>query len=201
MPPTRIAAPCACCGREGLRLSTGLCRACYTRKRRRGTTDRVVQPSFEERFWTKVAKVDGDGCWEWLGSRVGSGKPEARYGQFASGDTQLKAHRVAWELTNGPIPEGMLACHRCDNPGCVRPSHLFLGTPKDNSVDMVEKGRGWKHDGALCPRAKLTPEQVAEIRSKYVHGQYGYKRLGAEYGMDPGTIERIIKRETWREYA
>jgi hypothetical protein len=166
-------------------------------------TGRMLPQKFDERFWAKVAVVPGDGCWEWTASRVGRNRPGGGYGQFwcSEKQTQLKAHRVAWEQANGPIPAGMLVCHRCDNPGCVRPDHLFLGTPKDNTVDMVQKGRDWKHAGALCPRAILTESQVREIRRKYVHGVYGYKRLGAEYGVNPNTIERIVKLETWRELA
>jgi hypothetical protein len=169
---------------------------------RDAATGRMLRQDFDTRFWSKVAYVDGDGCWEWTASRVGPDRPGGGYGQFwcAERKTQLKAHRVAWEQKNGPIPDGMLVCHRCDNPGCVRPDHLFLGTPKDNMVDMVQKGE-WKHGGVLCPRAILTEQQVREIRAKYVRGSYGYKRLGKEYGVSPGTIEVLIKGRTWRSLA
>ncbi len=94
-----------------------------------------------ERFWEKVAKADGDGCWLWtgaIGKRWG-------YGTIKSGVRTRSAHRVAWELTNGPIPAGLCVCHRCDTPACVRPTHLFLGTAADNMRDMYTKGRKtWK---------------------------------------------------------
>lgn len=92
---------------------------------------------WEERFWPKVKKTKK--CWIWTGAlrRPGS------HGLFAvSGSKSIGAHVAAWIITYGPIPEGMKVCHHCDNPPCVRPSHLFLGTQKDNLQDMSRKGRG-----------------------------------------------------------
>ncbi|WP_223643966.1 HNH endonuclease [Corallococcus sp. EGB] len=86
-----------------------------------------------ERFWEKVRK--GEGCWEWTLAHLRG------YGVFTANGKHLRAHRVAWELTNGPIPEGVLVCHHCDNPGCVRPDHLFLGSNADNNADRDSKGR------------------------------------------------------------
>jgi hypothetical protein len=101
------------------------------------------------RFWRCVLKKEGDGCWEWVSNRskAGHGSKRARqrgegYGYFMfNWETKMLAHRYSWELHHGPIPKGMLVCHRCDNPPCVRPDHLFLGTYKDNAHDMVAKGR------------------------------------------------------------
>lgn len=90
--------------------------------------------STSERFW---AKVDfGDECWNWTGGRF-----ENDYGAFQLDGKAVRAHRVAWELINGPIPEGLIVCHHCDNPGCQRPNHLFLGTHADNAQDRERKGR------------------------------------------------------------
>lgn len=85
-------------------------------------------------FWSLVDKT-GD-CWTWLGAKTDRG-----YGVIAVGRKQHRAHRLAWELTNGAIPDGMFVCHHCDNPSCVRPDHLFIGAPLDNTLDMVAKGR------------------------------------------------------------
>jgi hypothetical protein len=88
----------------------------------------------EERFWSKVERTDG--CWKWLGQIAGNG-----YAAFSMHNRLRSAHRVAWEFTNGPIPDGMWVLHHCDNPLCVRPDHLFLGTVVDNNRDTVAKRR------------------------------------------------------------
>lgn len=96
-------------------------------------------------FWHKA--LVGDGCWEWQASTYGIG-----YGQFHRDGVMTPAHRMAWQLTHGSIPDGMVVCHRCDNPPCVRPDHLFLGTNKDNSRDMVAKGRHKEQRKTHCPK-------------------------------------------------
>ena len=89
-----------------------------------------------DRFWPMVEK--GDGCWLWLGTKRG----ERPYGMFWMDGHHRPAHAVAWELAHGePFPAGMDACHHCDNPPCVRPDHIFPGTPSDNAKDAVRKGR------------------------------------------------------------
>lgn len=125
----------------------GVCAMERTRERN-GTYVREAMP---ERFWRRVRQ--GSGCWEWQGTRTAQG-----YGGFRIGGTMRKAHRVAWELTHGPIPpgagpHGTCVLHRCDNPGCVRPDHLFLGTNRDNARDREAKGRTARANLLLGPEA------------------------------------------------
>jgi len=107
-----------------------------------------------ERFWQHVRKARG--CWEWTGTKSPRG-----YGVIhnrGGSPPQPRAHRVSWEIHFGPVPTGLLVCHRCDNPMCVNPAHLFLGTNQDNSDDMVAKGRQCKGERHL---SRLHPERLA----------------------------------------
>lgn len=137
------------------------------------------------RFFPKVQKTTR--CWLWTGSRYPNG-----YGYIYLGPEQGRsrgryeaAHRVSWRLHKGEIPTGLRVLHKCDNRRCVRPGHLFLGTSQDNSVDMIQKGRG-------C--AKLTPVEVALIRSTPRH-TYG---LAQRLGVSRDTIYKVRNGRTWK---
>jgi hypothetical protein len=103
-------------------------------------------------------------------------------------------------MVNGPIPEGLVICHRCDNPSCVNPAHLFLGTHADNVADKMRKGRHRTnpHKGEDHRSAKLTQEQVLEVRRRFAVGGISKAALGREYGVTQTTIDHIILRATWR---
>ena len=149
-----------------------------------------------DRFWRYVQK--GDGCWEWSAARNGLG-----YGAFGlNRDDMMPAHRFSWELHFGPIPSGLFVCHHCDNPPCVRPDHLFLGTPLANVRDMVRKGRArtGDHKGERNANARLTDDQVREIRVRRSAGERA-KDLAAEFGVTPPLISYIARRTAWRHIA
>lgn len=138
--------------------------------------------SIKERFWAKVKK--GKGCWHWTANSYLFG-----YGQFWIGKKAYLAHRASYLFSRGSIPDGVCVLHRCDNPGCVNPRHLFLGTHTDNMRDKCRKGRA----GRL-----LTIPKVKEIRRLYSTGCYSQADLGRRYGVAGELIRRIVRKESWR---
>lgn len=154
-------------------------------KCQRGEWDLKTFEPREQRFWKYVHKTDG--CWIWTGFRDEDG-----YGRF---DSSI-AHRVSWELRNGAIPSGMSVCHRCDNPNCVNPEHLFLGTPLDNSRDMVAKGRSAR--GTKQHSSKLTPQIVIEIRRLYAPGIFGKKDVATKLGVTLSSVHDVLRGRSWR---
>jgi hypothetical protein len=160
--------------------------------------DRWSPENTERRFWARVAQAgSNDGCWEWQGRR----QDGTRYGQTTRFSRPTSAHRLAWILTHGEIPDGLVVCHRCDNPPCCRPDHLFLGTPAENSADMVAKGRSVTRRGLASSSAKLTAEQVREIRSRYVPRKVSTHELAREYGVGAMSIHRIVTRQSYQDIA
>lgn len=163
--------------------------------------------SASERLQAATSPVPFTGCLLYTGAGVPRG-----YGVIYYNGRQQYAHRLAWEIENGPIPDGLFVLHECDVPGCVNPSHLFLGTPKDNTQDMLRKGRCTAgapygdrnpmrvHDGLLSGEksgaAKLTASQVESIRARYATGET-QTSLAEEFRVRQGHISRIIRRTAW----
>lgn len=152
----------------------------------------VSRSNTPDDFWKRVDK-SGE-CWIWTGQLKNEG-----YGSFRMNGTQWRSHRLAWTLLVGPIPEGMVVCHNCpggDNPACVNPAHLFLGTRADNNHDMAAKGR--VRQGEQHPYARLTEDLVRKIRSAYIPRQYSYKRVAAQFGIPLTTVEETIRGIRWK---
>ena len=131
-------------------------------------------------------------CIEHQGSRWKTG-----YGRTSVKGKWTAAHRLAYIEANGPIPEGMCVLHRCDNPPCVNPDHLWLGTFADNNRDRSEKGRGADVRGEKNPQAKVTWAVVLEMREKWAAG-ISPKELAAEYGLSRCNVSKIVNRSIWR---
>lgn len=172
---------------------------------------RIKKP-FLERFWNRVDKGGSipshvpklGKCWNWKASKDRKG-----YGICHSG-TYDRAHRVMWKVMLGDIPAGLCVLHKCDNPSCVNPDHLFLGTNIDNVKDRQSKGRtarGERHRSVTRPEtvprgeksgmAKLTEKDVIEIRNSYIPFKVGAWRLGKRFGVTKQTVFEILKREIW----
>lgn len=151
----------------------------------------------EERLWSRVAINDKTGCWEWTGHRstVHGAKWHGTIATERSNNERV--HRVVYEWLVGSIPLGMFVCHHCDNPVCVNPAHLFVGTQRDNMRDMVVKGRSNKLFGIDCPWSKLTPERIDRARKLHDSGMT-MAEIGTVYGVHKGTIQKALSGETWR---
>lgn len=141
------------------------------------------------RFWAKVKKTNS--CWEWQGLL------SLGYGHFFATSKKRKlAHRHAWELTNGPIPDGLCCLHKCDNRRCVNPDHIFIGTKGDNNRDMFAKGRNVVTRGNDRKTAKLNPEKVREIRKQIDAGRSN-AAIGRDFGVGYSAIRAIRFNQTW----
>ncbi len=143
-----------------------------------------IYESLEHRFWSKVKRGTLEECWEFLASR-----DKAGYGTFGIGrGKSFRAHRVCWEITNGKIPLGKHVLHKCDNPSCCNPEHLFLGTNSDNVRDKVLKNR---------QTSKLTPEMVREIRMLSNDGERSFV-IAQRFQISPQTVCDILKGRRWK---
>lgn len=152
-----------------------------------------ANPSGADRFWRKVDQ-SGD-CWLWMGSRHPQGHG---YSVIPGTGRVTYAHRVAWMLTHGDIPPGLEVCHKCDNPPCVRPDHMFLGTHLDNMRDSAAKKR--HQYGERSVHAKFTEDDVRTIRRRHAAGE-GITAMSREYGVYHGAISAICLRRNWKHVA
>ena len=147
--------------------------------------------SIEKRFWDKVVPILS-GCWIWTGATNADD-----YGRFSISGRNHHAHRVSWEIHNGPIPTDMWVLHKCDTPSCMNPEHLFLGTHQDNMDDMVDKGRASSCLGESNPNTKLTEEQVLEIRELLANTDMLQREIAELYDVCQMAISEINTGRRW----
>jgi DNA-binding XRE family transcriptional regulator len=166
-----------------------------------------MRQTLADRFWSKVDKRGPDECWLWRSAVSKNG-----YGAFGIGKRgHFGAHRIAWELTNGRIPRGggshgTCVCHRCDNPLCVNPAHLWLGSCADNLRDMRDKGRQGRGEvmarrGEANGFSKLTEQLVRDIRANYVLCRVTQRELALRFSVGRSTISYIINGKLWPHVA
>lgn len=146
-----------------------------------------------ERFEEKYIPEPNSGCWLWIGADDNKG-----YGHIKVNGSTIKAHRLSFNLHKGEIPVGLHVLHTCDNPICVNPDHLFLGTHQDNMLDRQVKGRNpLTLYGEDNPAHKLTGRQILDIRNKYLPRKYSVRRLAKEYNVSFQLIQKIVTNQVW----
>lgn len=152
----------------------------------------------QDRLKSMVVINPVSGCWEWQGTKHNG------YGRTITGSRKdgtrrtISAHRLSYEVWNGNIPEGYEVCHKCDNPACINPDHLFVGTRQDNIDDRERKGRNVIKVGEEQPKAKLTKKAVKDARWEHAYKGTSFQRLANRYGVNKKTIENAINGVTWK---
>lgn len=161
-------------------------------------TSQGLSPTFQERFWSKVAIIPYDkGCWIWTAS-TGSGG-YGQIGRWKECDPPVGAHVASWILNRGPVPYGVCVLHKCDNPICVNPDHLFLGSMSDNTADMMRKGRhviGVRHRHEKNHNSKLNWDKVAEIRRLRSCGN-SYRKIAEKMGVSQSLARQVGAGIIW----
>lgn len=182
---------CTVDGCEKNRFGYGFCSKHYRRYIKYGNplyTKRIIGDD-KSRFFEKVKKTDN--CWEWIPPKNQDG-----YGNFRVNKKNYRAHRYSYLLHYGVFDLSLKVCHRCDNPGCVNPSHLFLGTVQDNSTDMVMKNR--QAVGENASRVTLTEEKVRDIVNKFNAGVMDVNVASKKYNITTSHVYRLVKKQQWR---
>lgn len=188
---------CKICNKKAVRRH--LCKKHYLFELKIGNKVNGIEPIVRFRKKVKINKKNG--CWEWQGYRDRNG-----YGTFSTKFKMMKAHRFSYEYYNKKIPDNMLVCHTCDNPCCVNPEHLWLGTDCDNHRDMVKKGRFRTVYGEDCGSSKLSNNEVLHIRIFFNKNKNKMTKVkiirlfSKKHEVSTVTIERILYNSTWKKF-
>ena len=167
------------------------CWAHYERQRKYGAFDLPVKKSLFQMFAESVEVDEPDKCWLWQGNFLKTG---LGYGRINANRKSHMAHRLSYEFLVGPLEDGLLALHKCDNPRCVNPHHLYAGTHKDNAIDRATRKPNSYAVGANAAKAKLTEDQVISIRQD----ERSCYALAKQYGVTPGLISMVKNRKVWK---
>lgn len=170
----------------------GLCASHYHHAKVQGELPDIVKLTPEEKFLSMHEVCPETGCWNWV-----KGTDTCGYGIFypyGAAAPKIRAHRYSYMIHKGPIPEGLYVCHTCDNPGCVNPDHLWLGTHTENMRDKERKGRGHDRSGSSNVKAKITEEIALEI----YNAEGTNKEIGARFGLDHQLVYRIRTKRMWK---
>jgi hypothetical protein len=193
---------CTVKGCEKELTARGLCAMHYMRLRTKGSTDNP-KPKPEKRFWSKVDKKSSDECWNWLAGSDGAPSNGINYGGFWIDGKGMRAHVFSYKLHKGKVPDGMVVMHICDNPRCVNPCHLKLGTQAENIQDAIAKGRFIQHKnrnirkakGSAHHNSKLTEDDVRSIRSdQFKTGT----EAARQFGISVANACLIRKHKAWK---
>jgi len=153
-----------------------------------------LNQDIKERFWANVDIADN--CWNWTASRNQYGYGRMCITTSYKKKKWLQAHRISYAIFYGPIPEGKIICHHCDNPACVRPDHLYCGTWANNTHDAVVRGN--MNVGVKNGNSRFTEVDIIDIRNKYSTGKFTYRQIANEYNTYPMTICDIVRRKRWK---
>lgn len=180
-------------------LSTMYCRKHLRWLEQYGTLEppKMAQGSIQFRFWKHVEKRGEDECWEWVGAKKNT---KSGYGSLWDNEAKKSrlVHRVSYEIAHGEIPAGKVVMHKCDNPKCVNPKHLMVGTGKQNVEDRARKGRSARNIffGEQNPKSKITLEQAKFIKA---HTEMGHKQIADMWGVSPNCIRSVRIGRTWKD--
>ena len=181
-----------------LRADCKACRAARATREyreRRAAQGFIHEKEWAERFLANLPDAGPDECWEWMGWRAPDG-----YGRFGVAGDRWRAHRLSFLLHHGDLPSGAFICHRCDNPPCCNPAHLYAGGPATNVQDMVERNRLVNLAGEASGASRITKEQVRQIRDLAELGVY-QRDIARRFGISQSQVSNIVTRKHWLTVA